>query len=108
VRDQRAEHVGPRDRGDGRTRIPACAVEHQYFVTDKTDRIPAALPTLRDPDGNFYVKPEPGALAVGGWETNVRRGAPTASARISAPSCCSRISSASRRWPKPRARASPC
>jgi 4-methylaminobutanoate oxidase (formaldehyde-forming) len=52
------------------TRIPACAVEHQYFVTDKTDRIPAELPTLRDPDGNFYVKPEPGALAVGGWETN--------------------------------------
>jgi 4-methylaminobutanoate oxidase (formaldehyde-forming) len=52
------------------TRVPACAVEHQYFVTDKTDRIPAGLPTLRDPDGNFYVKPEPGALAVGGWETN--------------------------------------
>ncbi len=23
------------------TRIPACAVEHQYFVTEKTDRIPA-------------------------------------------------------------------
>ena len=52
------------------TRVPACAVEHQYFVTDKTERIPAQLPTLRDPDGNFYVKPEPGALAVGGWETN--------------------------------------
>ena len=52
------------------TRVPACAVEHQYFVTEKTDRIPAGLPTLRDPDGNFYVKPEPGALAVGGWETN--------------------------------------
>ena len=52
------------------TRVPACAVEHQYFVTEKTERIPAGLPTLRDPDGNFYVKPEPGALAVGGWETN--------------------------------------
>ena len=52
------------------TRIPACAVEHQYFVTDKTARIPAGLPSLRDPDGNFYVKPEPGALAVGGWESN--------------------------------------
>jgi len=52
------------------TRVPACAVEHQYFVTEKSDRIAAALPTLRDPDGNFYVKPEPGALAVGGWETN--------------------------------------
>jgi sarcosine dehydrogenase len=54
------------------TRIPACAVEHQYFVTEKTDRIPAGLPTLRDPDGDFYVKPEPGALAVGGWEPNTR------------------------------------
>jgi sarcosine dehydrogenase len=52
------------------TRVPACAVEHQYFVTEKTDRFPAGLPTLRDPDGSFYVKPEPGALAVGGWETN--------------------------------------
>src|SRR5512137_1480364 len=52
------------------TRVPSCAVEHQYFVTEKTDRFPPGLPTLRDPDGNFYVKPEPGALAVGGWETN--------------------------------------
>ena len=50
------------------TRLAACAVEHQYFVTEKTDRIPDGLPTLRDPDHNFYVKPEPGALAVGGWE----------------------------------------
>jgi len=52
------------------TRVAACAVEHQYFVTDKTERIPNGLPTLRDPDHNFYVKPEPGALAVGGWEPN--------------------------------------
>ncbi|MEO8302924.1 MAG: FAD-dependent oxidoreductase [Betaproteobacteria bacterium] len=52
------------------TRVPACAVLHQYFVTEKSARIPDGLPSLRDPDGNFYVKPEPGALAVGGWETN--------------------------------------
>ena len=52
------------------TRVPACAVEHQYIVTEKTGQVPAGLPTLRDPDGNFYVKPEPGALAVGGWESN--------------------------------------
>ncbi len=58
--------------GMASTRVPACAVEHQYFVTDKTPRIPAGLPSLRDPDGNFYVKPEPGALAVGGWESNTR------------------------------------
>ncbi len=50
------------------TRVPVCALEHQYLVTEKTDRIPADLPTLRDPDARFYVKPEPGALCVGGWE----------------------------------------
>ncbi len=49
-----------------------CAVEHQYFVTEKTARIPAGLPSLRDPDASFYVKPETGALAVGGWESNTR------------------------------------
>jgi 4-methylaminobutanoate oxidase (formaldehyde-forming) len=52
------------------TRVPACAVEHQYFVTEKSDRIPDNLPTLRDPDGSWYLKPEPGAFAVGGWEPN--------------------------------------
>ena len=54
------------------TRVPACAVEHQYLVTAKSDRIPAGLPSLRDPDGNFYLKPETGAFAVGGWESNTR------------------------------------
>jgi len=54
------------------TRVPVGAVEHQYFVTEKTDRIPAGLPSLRDPDSNFYVKPETGALALGGWESNTR------------------------------------
>ncbi len=50
------------------TRVPVCALEHQYLVTEKTNRIPSDLPTLRDPDARFYVKPEPGALCVGGWE----------------------------------------
>ncbi len=48
--------------------IPAGVVEHQYVVTEKTNRIPPDLPALRDPDGSFYAKPEPGALAIGGWE----------------------------------------
>ena len=52
------------------TRVAACAVEHQYYVTEKSPRVPPGLPSLRDPDHNFYVKPEPGALAVGGWESN--------------------------------------
>ncbi|TNF86472.1 MAG: FAD-dependent oxidoreductase [Gammaproteobacteria bacterium] len=48
--------------------IPAGVVQHQYLVTEKSERIPDALPALRDPDGGFYAKPEPGALAIGGWE----------------------------------------
>ncbi|MEI8296928.1 MAG: FAD-dependent oxidoreductase [Pseudomonadota bacterium] len=49
-------------------RVPVCAVEHQYLVTAKSAKVPDNLPTLRDPDARFYVKPEPGALCVGGWE----------------------------------------
>lgn len=53
--------------------VPAGAVEHQYLITEKSNAIPTGLPTLRDPDRIFYLKPEPGALAVGGWE----KGTPT-------------------------------
>ncbi len=53
--------------------IPAAVVEHQYLVTEKSDLIPAGLPALRDPDGGFYAKPEPGALAIGGWEKLTRK-----------------------------------
>jgi Glycine cleavage system T protein (aminomethyltransferase) len=53
--------------------VPAGAVEHQYLITEKSNSIPPGLPTLRDPDRIFYLKPEPGALAVGGWE----QGTPT-------------------------------
>jgi len=52
--------------------IPAGIVEHQYLVTEKSQTIPDNLPALRDPDGNYYVKPEPGALAIGGWESQTR------------------------------------
>ncbi len=48
--------------------LPITVVEHQYLVTEKTDLIPDNLPTMRDPDAAFYAKPEPGALAIGGWE----------------------------------------
>jgi len=53
--------------------IPAGVVEHQYLVTEKSDAIPQGLPALRDPDGGFYAKPEPGALAIGGWERQTRK-----------------------------------
>lgn len=48
--------------------LPAAVLQHQFVVTDKSEKIPDDLPTLRDPDGGFYAKPEPGALAIGGWE----------------------------------------
>ncbi len=48
--------------------IPAAAVAHQYMVTEKLADLPAGLPTLRDPDHNFYLKPEVGGFAIGGWE----------------------------------------
>ena len=48
--------------------LPAGVVQHQYMVTEKSDLIPDRLPTFRDPDGSYYAKPEPGALAIGGWE----------------------------------------
>ena len=48
------------------------AVEHQYVVTEQISGMPADLPTLRDPDARIYVKPETGALLIGGWEEGTR------------------------------------
>lgn len=48
--------------------LAVAALEHQYAVTAKLTDMPRDLPTLRDPDHNFYLKPETGAFAVGGWE----------------------------------------
>ncbi len=59
-----ARHVGEMAGID----LPVTVVQHQYLVTEKSPRIPERLPTLRDPDYNFYLKSEPGAIAVGGWE----------------------------------------
>ncbi len=52
--------------------IATSVVEHQYCVTDKSRDIPSDLPTLRDPDKNFYLKPEVGGLVIGGWEDGTR------------------------------------
>jgi glycine cleavage system aminomethyltransferase T/glycine/D-amino acid oxidase-like deaminating enzyme len=49
--------------------LAAGVVEHQYFVTEKGLDLPPNLTTLRDPDKNFYLKPDVGgAFAIGGWE----------------------------------------
>jgi 4-methylaminobutanoate oxidase (formaldehyde-forming) len=50
--------------------LAAGATQHQYMVTAKIPDLPANLPTLRDPDRGFYLKPDVGALAMGGWEPN--------------------------------------
>ena len=48
------------------------AVEHQYVVTERSPTIPEGLPTFRDPDARIYLKPENGALVVGGWEEGTK------------------------------------
>lgn len=49
--------------------VPACAVEHQYLVTEPIPDIPANLPTLRDPDRLVYYKQDAGGrLVIGGYE----------------------------------------
>ena len=52
--------------------VAVSAVEHQYVVTEQSADIPHDLPTLRDPDARIYLKPENGALVLGGWEDGTR------------------------------------
>jgi len=50
-------------------RIPACAVEHQYIITESTGADIGHYPTLRDPERLVYYKPDVGGrLVVGGYE----------------------------------------
>ena len=54
------------------TDLAVGAVEHQYVVTGPLPGLPADLPTLRDPDGRFYLKREGPGLLIGGWEDGTR------------------------------------
>lgn len=50
-------------------RIPACAVEHQYIITESTGSEIGHYPTLRDPERLVYYKPDVGGrLVIGGYE----------------------------------------
>ncbi|WP_424976646.1 GcvT family protein [Dinoroseobacter sp. S124A] len=50
-------------------RVPACAVEHQYIVTESTGQEIGHYPTLRDPERLVYYKPDVGGrLVIGGYE----------------------------------------
>ena len=60
--------------------LATSVVEHQYFLTEKKLQFDASLTTLRDPDHNFYLKPDTGSFAIGGWEDGSRgfhRGLPS-------------------------------
>ena len=51
--------------------VPACAVEHQYIVTEPlpNEELVKGLPTLRDPERLVYYKPDAGGrLVIGGYE----------------------------------------
>ena len=63
---------GAQTAGMAGSDLAVSPVEHQYVVTDRIDDLPADLPTLRDPDARFYVKPEGGGLVIGGWEDGSR------------------------------------
>ena len=53
-------------------RLAAGVVEHQYLVTERKLELPPGLTTLRDPDKNFYLKPDVNAFAIGGWEADTK------------------------------------
>lgn len=53
-------------------RLAAGVVEHQYFMTEKSLDFAETLTTLRDPDKNFYLKPDTGSFAIGGWEEGTK------------------------------------
>jgi len=50
--------------------IPACALEHQYIITDPIPGMPKDMPTMRDPDRLVYYKPELQSMVIGGYEPN--------------------------------------
>jgi len=52
-------------------KVPACAVEHQYIVTEPLPDIELVknLPQLRDPERLVYYKPDAGGrMVIGGYE----------------------------------------
>ena len=52
-------------------RVPACAVEHQYVITESIGSEIGHYPTLRDPERLVYYKPDVGGrLVIGGYEDN--------------------------------------
>ena len=78
-------HVRRRDRARwSDVRIPVVPMSHQYVVTTApvARRMPARLPSLRDPDLLVYYRQEIDGLVMGGYERQSAPGlAPTTAAR---------------------------
>src|SRR6185295_954509 len=52
--------------------LAAGFVLNESATTEKKLDFDKSLTTLRDPDRNFYLKPDTGAFAIGGWEEGTR------------------------------------
>lgn len=48
--------------------LPIVPVRHEFFVTVHAEGSQPDLPVVRVPDVSIYLRPETGALLVGGWE----------------------------------------
>ena len=72
----------------GRARSPPASSSTSISSPRRSSTFDAGLTTLRDPDNNFYLKPDTGAFAIGGWEDGTKGCmARHAAASISAASC---------------------
>ena len=66
---QLRRHLGEARRRDGGRRARRRRRRAPVFRHREDARpVDADLTTLRDPDQNFYLKPDVGAFAIGGWE----------------------------------------
>ena len=64
---------GARDGQAGRRRTsPSAPSSTSTSSPSRSTGCPRDLPTFRDPDARFYVKPETGGLVIGGWEDGTR------------------------------------
>ena len=90
-------------------RVPACAVEHQYIVTEPlpdVDLVKRFCRHYETRNGLVYYKPDAGGrLVIGGYEEGDSCPSTTlASPASSCASCCLTIWSGSGRWPNWRPR----
>ena len=105
MRDQRGWHVGRRNRGDGRhARAGRARSSISIWSRRKRTGFPPACHRCATPTATSTSSRKPARSLWAAGNRTRDRGARTGSRGTSARNCCSRISSASRRWPKLRRR----